>query len=262
MKCEICNSKKAKRICYGTGKRVCSLCCGENRNIIECNSFCDYMKEEKAERLCTKGIELTEVGRGKVEKFSESLFMPNINECLKVIVKKIQINIKNPILITVNIEFCLEKNVVREVSLEETYLKDKWKCIIDNKIPFLQIYTIGSGDIFNEKVESDGEIIDLILENNHLDTWMPNTKVIDELVTDKEEMENYNIFRGQNLCKFGYGKYFFGKNTTFFGNLKLNKDYNWLVDEIGKFNAKPEEVLVAILNGDGTIFCQKKEGLK
>ena len=43
---------------------------------------------------------------------------------------------------------------------------------------------------------------------------------------------------------------------------KLNKDYNWLVDEIGKFNAKPEEVLVAILNGDGTIFCQKKEGSK
>ena len=41
---------------------------------------------------------------------------------------------------------------------------------------------------------------------------------------------------------------------------KLNKDYNWLVDEIGKFNAKPEEILVAVLNGDGTIFCQKKEG--
>ena len=41
---------------------------------------------------------------------------------------------------------------------------------------------------------------------------------------------------------------------------KLNKDYNWLVDEIGKFNVKPEEVLVAVLNGDGTIYCQKKEG--
>lgn len=243
MKCEICNSKKAKRICYGTGKKVCSLCCGENRNIKKCNSFCDYMKEENAERFCTKGIELTEVGRGKVEKFSESLFMPNINECLKVIVKKFQINIKNPILITVNIEFCLEKNVVRDVNIEETYLKDKWKCVIDNKIPFLQIYTIGSGDIFNEKIECDGESIDLILENNHLDTWMPNTRVIDELVTDKEEMEKYNIFAGQNFCKFGYGKYFFGKNTTFFGNLKLNKDYKIKFDiEYNSINVLNEDV--------------------
>lgn len=41
---------------------------------------------------------------------------------------------------------------------------------------------------------------------------------------------------------------------------KINKDYNWLVDEVGKFNMKPEEALVVVLNGDGTIFCQKKEG--
>ena len=40
---------------------------------------------------------------------------------------------------------------------------------------------------------------------------------------------------------------------------KINKDYNWLLDEVGKFNMKPEEALVVVLNGDGTIFCQKKE---
>lgn len=43
---------------------------------------------------------------------------------------------------------------------------------------------------------------------------------------------------------------------------KINKDYNWLETEVGKFNMKPEEALVVVLNGDGTIFCQKKEGKK
>ena len=41
---------------------------------------------------------------------------------------------------------------------------------------------------------------------------------------------------------------------------KINKDYNWLKTEVGKFKMKPEEALVVVLNGDGTIFCQKKEG--
>lgn len=43
---------------------------------------------------------------------------------------------------------------------------------------------------------------------------------------------------------------------------KINKNYNWLKKEVGKFNMKPEEALVVVLNGDGTIFCQKKERKK
>lgn len=46
-------------------------------------------------------------------------------------------------------------------------------------------------------------------------------------------------------------------------NLKiLNKDYNWLETEIGKFGFKPEETLIATLDGKGNFFCQKKEGKK
>ncbi len=40
---------------------------------------------------------------------------------------------------------------------------------------------------------------------------------------------------------------------------KIDKDYNWLVQEVGKFNMKPEEALIVVLNGDGSIFCQKKD---
>lgn len=40
---------------------------------------------------------------------------------------------------------------------------------------------------------------------------------------------------------------------------KIGKDYNWLNKEVSKFGMKPEEALVVVLNGDQTIFCQKKE---
>lgn len=43
---------------------------------------------------------------------------------------------------------------------------------------------------------------------------------------------------------------------------KIGKNYKWLENEVGKFKMKPEEALVVVLNGDGTIFCQKKEGKK
>ena len=40
----------------------------------------------------------------------------------------------------------------------------------------------------------------------------------------------------------------------------LNKDYNWLEEEIGKFGFKPKEALIATIDGKGNFFCQKKEG--
>lgn len=43
-------------------------------------------------------------------------------------------------------------------------------------------------------------------------------------------------------------------------NLKiLGKNYEWLKKELNNLNMKPEEVLVATIDGSGTIFAQKKE---
>ena len=39
---------------------------------------------------------------------------------------------------------------------------------------------------------------------------------------------------------------------------KLGKNYKWLEKEIGKFGYKPEDTLVATLDGKGQFFCQKK----
>jgi len=41
---------------------------------------------------------------------------------------------------------------------------------------------------------------------------------------------------------------------------KLGKDYNWLKKEVGKFHMRPEDALVVVLSGNGSIFCQRKEG--
>ena len=40
----------------------------------------------------------------------------------------------------------------------------------------------------------------------------------------------------------------------------LNKDYEWLKTEVGKFNIKPKDALIVTIDGANQIFCQRKEG--
>lgn len=43
-------------------------------------------------------------------------------------------------------------------------------------------------------------------------------------------------------------------------NLKiLNKDYNWLKEEVNKFKIEPEEAFLVTINGKGNFFCQEKD---
>ena len=43
-------------------------------------------------------------------------------------------------------------------------------------------------------------------------------------------------------------------------NLKiLNKDYNWLVEQLQPYNIMPEEALVVTIDGKGNFFCQAKD---
>ena len=41
--------------------------------------------------------------------------------------------------------------------------------------------------------------------------------------------------------------------------IKLGKDYNWLKNQVSKFHMMPEEALVVVMSGNGSIFCQRKE---
>ena len=40
---------------------------------------------------------------------------------------------------------------------------------------------------------------------------------------------------------------------------KLNKDYNWLLEQTKKYNIKPEGALLVTIDGNGNIFCQEKK---
>lgn len=43
---------------------------------------------------------------------------------------------------------------------------------------------------------------------------------------------------------------------------KLDKDYNWLLTQTEKFGIKPEQALIATIDGKGNFFCQEKEKKK
>lgn len=43
---------------------------------------------------------------------------------------------------------------------------------------------------------------------------------------------------------------------------KLGKDYNWLLKQVDAFGIKPEDALIATIDGKGNFFCQEKEGRK
>lgn len=44
--------------------------------------------------------------------------------------------------------------------------------------------------------------------------------------------------------------------------IKLGKDYQWLKKQVEKFHMRPEDALVVVMSGNGSIFCQRKEKKK
>lgn len=51
--------------------------------------------------------------------------------------------------------------------------------------------------------------------------------------------------------------------VVMYDNLKiLNKDYNWLKEQINKFGIEPEDAFIATIDGKNEIFCQEKKHKK
>lgn len=229
MKCKICNKTKGKRFCSRYSTEICSLCCGKNRNLEVCNSLCDFFPNEKYEMLKTRDFTLTEVGRGKVFKFCESLFIPNIYEYIAINIIELKISVKSSTYISFKIKFNLKSNVDRKILKEEIYYRDNWKNDEHNFFPFFQIYTLGSGEVLNVKLLNSDCNLKYRIDNNHLDTWLPFSSIKNEII-NSEDKEKFNL---PDDCKFAfvtYGKSFIGKNSTFYANLDFNIDYDLLFD--------------------------------
>lgn len=229
MKCDICKTTKGKRTCMMKENcLICSKCCGSTRNIVLCNTKCEYYKNEEYKLIPTGSIELTEVGRGKVILFSESLFLPNILECLYININNVEVNIKNPILISINLKFEVKKIVKRNVDIDEVYLKDGWKRE-EKLLPFLSIYTIGTGEIENEKLLNDDLEQKVKIENNHADIWLPFYNIEEGKITE-EQKNAYKIPKDILNAPILKGKHFIGKNNTFFASIELDKEYDLSFD--------------------------------
>ncbi len=227
MKCCICSQKKGKRNCTRYGGIICSECCGKMRNIKFCHSACEYMKQQH-ERVDTSSVELTEVGRGKVITFSNSLFLPDILECFYCDVEDVVINIVEPTRIIFSATFIIKKGVNRDVNLDEAYKVDAWKKTKDSVagIPFLQIYAIGLGKISNVNLSVDNMNKTVEIENNHVDTWLPEAYSKVEKLTEKEISDIYKDGPGCDRALTYYGKHFFGNNSTLFASIQVGKEYH------------------------------------
>lgn len=225
MKCNICNEKKAKRFCKRMNSNICSQCCGKNRSLELCDSFCEYFSKEKYNLIKTGGIKLTEVGRGKVFNFSESLFIPNIYEYLRFDVTDFKINVKSSTLISIKLSFIIKNNCNRIIDIKEAYYCDEWKNNDKHLLPFLQIYTIGAGNIKRIKLICNGIQENVSIENNHNDTWLPFSIIKNEKISFAD-IKKYQLPKDLSTAPVTYGKYFAGKNSTLLSNIELNKKYD------------------------------------
>jgi len=239
-------TKKGKRNCIRVGKVICSECCGKMRNIRYCDSTCEYMKQQY-ERIDTSSMELTELGRGKVILFSDSLFLPDVLDCFYCDVQEMKINIIEPTRISFSTKFVIRKNTDRNPHMNEAYKADAWKrndkC--HNGVPFLQIYAIGLGKINNVQLSTNGVSVKTEIENNHLDTWLPGAYSKMEKLTKKEMQEIYKGGPVGDTALVYYGEHFLGNNSTLFANIQLDKEYG-LKMEIIYDNPQFEENVIVL----------------
>lgn len=234
MKCSICKSKKGKRFCIMKNNEICSQCCGSMRNLRDCNSNCQYFFEEKTDRIVIGDPELTCLSNGKVNLFASNCFLPNIYDLLTVTVNKLNIFVLDYGTIRLKISFIIKENIEkikRKVDVKEAYLKDAWKKldngVKEEVVPLFQIYTNKSGksNLNDNQYKLDKINKNIIKISKHLHTFLPYSKNQLKEVEIKE-----NGIKQKVKCNVCSGPYFQGKNDTYYGELKLNTEYEFDVE--------------------------------
>ena len=110
MKCDICNSRKAKRFCSLINAEICSLCCGNARNLRKCNSNCKFYPKEETNRLVIGNPKLTQVDNGKVLLFANNCFLPNIFDLLTMYIKNFEVYVLDYGTIRIKLNFVIKEN--------------------------------------------------------------------------------------------------------------------------------------------------------
>lgn len=62
MSCPICEKRKAKRFCPAKGEKICSVCCGTEREVsIDCPSDCTYLVASRQHELERREVDWSKV---------------------------------------------------------------------------------------------------------------------------------------------------------------------------------------------------------
>ena len=232
LKCFVCKTNMGQIKCVRFNGEICSKCCDSHKNVRDCEHDCSYMQQHY-ERLHTNTIELTELGRGKVTQFSDSLFIPDLFECFICNLYDTEIQILEPTRIRLSTEFIIEKIVDKDVKLSDSYNIDKWKKGEDcpSGIPFLQLYSIGIGKVEHMSLMMENTKINVGIENNHVDTWLPSSySKVEPVNMISQELHDEDMDDGGILTY--YGRHFIGNNSTMFAEIISNQKYKISFDAV------------------------------
>ncbi len=109
-KCSICNSRKGKRKCKINETFICSLCCGQTRNIAECEG-CSFFKNVGQNRNYRK------VPFYEINQMSDSMELQDISNTIESILCDLELKYK---------ELFNDKTAIRllELFFDKYYFKD------------------------------------------------------------------------------------------------------------------------------------------
>ena len=177
MKCYICH-KNGNFFCNRISHNICLECCHKEQSIEVCDNNCINLSKEIYSYTSPKEITFFQVSNGKSVVFSENLFLPNIFHYLSIDISNYKIDFISFNRIKVSFNFFVKSNVERNIKISEAYCIDSWKPHYNDKIPFLQVISKTKFDINNIELSYNEDIKEtIIVENNHLDTWLPFTKI-------------------------------------------------------------------------------------
>ena len=224
MKCYICH-KNGNFFCNRISHNICLECCHKEQSIEVCDNNCINLSKEIYSYTSPKEITFFQVSNGKSVVFSENLFLPNIFHYLSIDISNYKIDFISFNRIKVSFNFFVKSNVERNIKISEAYCIDSWKPHYNDKIPFLQVISKTKFDINNIELSYNEDIKEtIIVENNHLDTWLPFTKINYERLSENEINE---LNTGGNITSsfVYYGSHFENRNSTFYAKILENHNY-------------------------------------
>ena len=126
MKCEQCNSKKAKRYCCVLKKNVCSECCGNRKKSKKfCPPSCSYVNPSPSPRVLVSQMKFTNDETGETFPLPGDIYLPSSYRAIGLSLTQLDISSDDSntlrVALTGQIKECYP-DIIKQL-----YVKEKWK---------------------------------------------------------------------------------------------------------------------------------------